>query len=175
MNNCQHAPLSGAALMEQCTTCGEFYDVAPPRWMAPRWMSAGKAPRKPRRQPGETIDTSKSVFERSSVMTPLATPRKPRAPRAPSLESECRAEYDRYILALFDKAMEETNGNFHAPDARGDACKYTGWQLFTHRKTVIARWASEELLTFFCFNRRMSYAQFRDQYRAAVTEPREVA
>lgn len=190
MTTCKHPPLSGSALMAQCATCGEFYDVAAPRWMrAPRTRRA-------RRQPGETVDTAQSVFQRSSVMTPLAKPRTPRQaaqpqhlepqpqhlepqpaaaaprqaarkPRPLSLEQECRSEYDRYILALFDRAQLECN-EFISNESRQAGCRYTAWELFTHRKTVIAKWASEELITFFCFNRRLSYAQFRAQYREAV-------
>lgn len=156
---CKHAPLSGNALMAQCATCGDFYDVAPPRRPAQRRSGTRRA----RRDPAAAIDTTVSVFQRASVMTPLATPRAPRAPRV-SPESECRAEYDRYILSLFDRAQLECH-TFISNESRLEGCKYSAWELFTHRKTVIARWASEELLTFFCFNRRLSYAQFREQWR----------
>src|SRR6059058_3623121 len=99
MSACKHAPLSGAALMAICADCGAAYDVAPPRH-----IRAPRAARRPRRQLTDVIDMTASVFDRPSVMTPLAKPRAPRAAR-PSLESECRAEYDRYILAMFDRAQ----------------------------------------------------------------------
>jgi hypothetical protein len=120
---------------------------------------------------------SVTVFERPSVMTPLAKPRAPRAPRE-SPEKACRAEYDRYILSLFDRAQLECN-EFLSNEARAAGKHYSAFELFTHRKTVIARWASEELITFFCFNRRLSYAQFREQWRdgqgANQTAEQEVA
>jgi hypothetical protein len=159
MSACQHAPLSGAALMAICDACGAAYDVAPPRHIG----RPQRAQRSKRRQATDVIDMTADVFNRPSVMTPLAKPRKPRAAR-PSLEKECRAEYDRYIMAMFDKAQLECN-EFLSNEARAAGCKYSAWELFTHRKTVIARWASEELITFFCFNRRLSYAQFRQQWR----------
>lgn len=158
MSTCQHPPLSGAALMAICATCGSAYDCAPPVH-----IRKPRAQRSPRRQRTDVIDMTADVFNRPSVMTPLAKPRKPRAAR-PSLEKECRAEYDRYIMAMFDRAQLECN-EFLSNEARAAGCKYSAWELFTHRKAVIARWASEELITFFCFNRRLSYQQFRQQWR----------
>lgn len=170
MSACQHAPLSGAALMAICADCGSAYDVAPPRHIRRQ-----RAQRSKRRQLTDIIDMTASVFERQSVMTPLAKPRAPRAPRE-SPEKTCRAEYDRYIMAMFDRAQLECN-EFLSNEARAAGCKYSAWELFTHRKTVIARWASEELITFFCFNRRMAYPQFREQWRngQGMTQEREVA
>jgi hypothetical protein len=167
MSNCQHAPLSGAALMAICGDCGAAYDVAPPSYGRPR-----RAQRSKRRQVTDIINMTASVFDRPSVMTPLA---KPRAPRE-SPEKACRAEYDRYILALFDRAQLECN-EFLSNEARAAGCKYSAWELFTHRKTVIAKWASEELITFFCFNRRLAYPQFREQWRdgQGMNQEREVA
>lgn len=233
MSACKgHAPLSGAALMAICGDCGAAYDAAPPVHIrGPRAARAPRAARQPRRKRSEVIDTSVSIFQRSSVMTPLANERAPRgarravvsltagpaavlegwtpaplaapaappavippmpqhAPRAaadvapivsretvapqrtrrPSLESETRAEYDRYILAMFERAQLEVNSFFDdAARIAGRARPpYTAWELFTHRKTVIAKWGSDELLTFFSYNRRLSYAQFREQYREGM-------
>jgi hypothetical protein len=170
MSACQHAPMSGAALMAICGQCGSAYDVAPPRHIRRQ-----RAQRSKRRQQTDIIDMTANVFDRPSVMTPLAKPRAARAPR-PSLESECRAEYDRYILAMFDRAQMECN-EFLSNEARAAGCKYSAWELFTHRKTVIAKWASEELITFFCFNRRLSYQQFREQWRdgQGVNQEKDVA
>jgi hypothetical protein len=105
-----------------------------------------------------------SIFDRPSVMTPK---RKTRA-RRESPEQACRAEYDRYILALFERAQLEVNSFFDTAARVAGAPRYTAWELFTHRKTVIAKWGSEELLSFFSFNRRLSYAQFREQYREGM-------
>jgi hypothetical protein len=124
---------------------------------APRPAPAVVIPPLPQRAPLAAVVSRETV---APAVDPLPT-----SPRRPSsLEQECRAEYDRYILAMFDRAQLEVNSMFY-PGARADGCKYSAWELFTHRKTVIAKWGSEELLSFFSFNRRLSYAQFREQWR----------
>lgn len=104
--------------------------------------------------------------------TMAPAPRPARRPTSP--EQETRAEYDRYILALFERAQLECNSFFDDSARIAGVARppYTAWELFTHRKTVIAKWGSDELLTFFSFNRRLSYAQFREQYRASVRSER---
>lgn len=193
--NCSHGPLAGHALIIVCADCGAAYDVAPP-WMTPKprrarraavSLTAGPAavlenwtPAPLAAPPRETLNVSRetvaaplasvpnvsretsSIFDRPSVMTPKP---KTRA-RRESPEQACRAEYDRYIMALFERAQLECNSFFDTAARVAGAPRYTAWELFTHRKTVIAKWGSEELLSFFSFNRRLSYAQFREQFRA---------
>jgi hypothetical protein len=130
---------------------------------APRPAPAVVIPPLPQRAPLAAAPNVSRETVAAPRVDPLPT--SPRPARRPStLEQECRAEYDRYILAMFDRAQLEVNSMFY-PGARADGCKYSAWELFTHRKTVIAKWGSEELLSFFSFNRRLSYAQFREQWR----------
>ncbi len=145
-----HAAYKGTGLMLTCPQCGAVCAAPPP----------------PRRRRSRTlaapVDPSVAgMFDRPSVMTPPPKPRRV----ARNLEGETRAEYENYLTSMFERAQEYCNGVLVLRDAN---CKYSTWELFRARKTIVAKYGSEELLEFFSFNRRLTYADFRVQYRGAV-------
>lgn len=109
-----------------------------------------------------------------AVEDPAPTPAAPapRAPRAPDRSSQqARDDYELYVESQYAAARTATNGRIFSRDGelqldRQEQAGYSGpilddYSLF--RGQLPRKYASEELLSWFEDNGRMTFAQFRSQ------------
>lgn len=76
--------------------------------------------------------------------------------------AEMHSEFERYVEASYNKALEATGGVL--VNAAGKAKHIDGYDLFTGPAIRAYRYASEELTNFWAQNPRLSMNDFEQQW-----------
>lgn len=77
-----------------------------------------------------------------------------------------KSEWDLYIEFQYNRALEECGGVL--VNRLGKTKGIDGYELFTGPLTRAKKYASEELLAYWSHNRRMTSAEFEEQWLDAI-------
>lgn len=84
--------------------------------------------------------------------------------------ADMRSEYERYVEAAYNKALDATGGVL--VNAEGRAKHIDGYDLFTGPAIRAYRYASEELTNYWAHHPRLSMADYEQQWLDGAVEMR---